>query len=72
MKQRVLLFSVLFLLMLSACGGKKTQAESTDAVIADSTVILAQEEMTGLPQFIVSFLLLILVSLPFFHLYVSI
>ena len=48
MKQRVLLFSVLSLLMLSACGGKKTQAESTDAAIADSTVILAQEEMTGL------------------------
>ena len=33
-------------MMLMACGGKKAQTESADAVIADSAVILAQEEMT--------------------------
>ena len=32
--------------MLMACGGKKAQTESADAVIADSAVILAQEELT--------------------------
>ena len=36
------------LMMLMACGGKKAQAENTDAAIVDSTVLLAQEEMTGL------------------------
>ena len=36
------------LMMLMACGGKKAQSESTDAADNDSTVILAQEEMTGL------------------------
>ena len=36
------------LVMLMACGGKKAQSESTDAADNDSTVILAQEEMTGL------------------------
>ena len=36
------------LMMLMACGGKKVQTESTDAADNDSTVILAQEEMTGL------------------------
>ena len=35
------------LMMLMACGSKKTQAESADAAVLDSTVILAQEEMTG-------------------------
>ena len=58
MKKVLLLFSALSLLMLSACGGKKTQAESADTAVLDSvkqqsqandsTVILAQEEMTGL------------------------
>ena len=33
-------------MMLMACGGKKAQTESADAVIADSAVILAQEELT--------------------------
>jgi hypothetical protein len=31
-----------------ACGGKKAQTESSEAVDNDSTAILAQEEMTGL------------------------
>ena len=36
------------LMMLLACGGKKTQSDSSDAAEIDSTVILAQEEITGL------------------------
>ena len=35
-------------MMLMACGGKKAQNGSTDTAVVDSTVILAQEEMTGL------------------------
>ena len=46
MRKSILIISAL--LMLIACGGKKTQAESTDATIADPTAIAAQEEMTGL------------------------
>ena len=36
------------LMMLLACGGKKTQSDSSDAAEIDSTVILAQEKITGL------------------------
>lgn len=39
---------ILVPLMLLACGGKKTQTENADAVVADSAAVLAQEEMTGL------------------------
>lgn len=43
-----ILYFIAFLQMLSACGSKRTQAESNDAAEMDSTAILAQEEMTGL------------------------
>jgi len=56
MRKSILFISAL--LMLSACGGKKSQTESADDEVLDnveqegqaidSTVILAQEEMTGL------------------------
>ena len=46
MRKSILMISALMMLM--ACGGKKAQAENTDATVVDSTVILAQEEMTGL------------------------
>ena len=50
MKKTILFTQItLCMLLLSACGGKKAQTESTDATAdMDSTVILAQEEMTGL------------------------
>ena len=46
MRRSVLMISSLIMLM--ACGGKKAQTESSEAANNDSTVILAQEEMTGL------------------------
>ena len=46
MRNSILMISALMMLM--ACGGKKSQTESADAAFTDSTVILAQEEMTGL------------------------
>ena len=56
MKQHVLLFFVLALLMFTACGGKKNQAGNaeadnaettiTEAAIGDSTATSAQEETT--------------------------
>ena len=46
MRRSVLMISSLIMLM--ACGGKKAQTESSEAVDNDSTAILAQEEMTGL------------------------
>ena len=42
------IFVIFALLMLLACVGKQTQTESADTAATDSTVILAQEEMTGL------------------------
>ena len=46
MRRSVLMISSLIMLM--ACGGKKAQTESSEAVDNDSTAILAQEEMIGL------------------------
>ena len=47
MRKTILIFSALMMLM--ACGGKKAQTGSSDKTAdLDSTVILAQEEMTGL------------------------
>jgi hypothetical protein len=43
-----MLVIVAWALLLSACGGKKSQTESADAADVDSTATLAQEEMTGL------------------------
>jgi hypothetical protein len=43
------IFMIAAVMMLMACGGKKAQTESADTTAdMDSTVILAQEEMTGL------------------------
>ena len=43
------IFMIVAVMMLMACGGKKAQTESADTTAdMDSTVILAQEEMTGL------------------------
>ena len=39
---------ILALMMLIACGGKKTQAESADASVADSTDVKAKEEIVGI------------------------
>ena len=36
------------LIMLLACGGKKTQVESVDTAVADSTEVKAKEEIVGL------------------------
>ena len=44
MRKSILMIAALVMLM--GCGGKKAQTESADAVIADSAVILAQEELT--------------------------
>ena len=47
MRKSILMIAAVMMLM--ACGGKKAQTESADATAdMDSTVILAQEEMTGL------------------------
>jgi hypothetical protein len=46
MRKSILMIAAVMMFM--ACGGKKTQTESTDVVDIDSTAILAQEEMTGL------------------------
>jgi len=42
------IFMLFALLMLLACGGKKTETESAIAAATDSTEIVAQEEITGL------------------------
>jgi len=47
MKKSFLIFSAL--LMLSACG-KKSQAESADTAVADSTDVKAKEEMADLNE----------------------
>ena len=39
---------ILALMMLIACGGKKTQAESADASVVDSTDVKAKEEIVGI------------------------
>ena len=47
MRKSILMIAAVMMLM--ACGGKKAQTESADTTAdMDSTVILAQEEMTGL------------------------
>ena len=47
MRKSILMIAAV--MMLVACGGKKAQSESTEKTAEmDSTVILAQEEMTGL------------------------
>lgn len=46
MRKSIMFISVL--LMLSACGGKKTQAESADADVTDSTDVKAKEEIVGI------------------------
>ena len=46
MKKGILMISLVMMLM--ACGGKKAQTDSNDATDNDSTVILVQEEITGL------------------------
>ena len=45
-------FSIIFvMIMLSACGGRKTQTESADeAVVADSTELMSQKEMDSIPS----------------------
>lgn len=50
MKKSILFIILMTLctLLITACGGKKAQTESTDVAVNDSAVILAQEEMTGL------------------------
>ena len=51
MDMKKVLFSiavVAVVVTMVSCGGKKSRAESTDAAVVDSTVILAQKEMTGL------------------------
>ena len=51
MNMKKVLFSVAVVAVvvtMVSCGGKKSRAESTDAAGVDSTVILAQKEMTGL------------------------
>ena len=42
------IFIISALLLLSACGGKKTQTESTDIAIADSSAVKAKEEIVVL------------------------
>ena len=44
MNKNILMISAV--IMLLACGGKKAQTDTTDAVDIDSTAILAQEELT--------------------------
>ena len=44
MNKYILMISAV--IMLLACGGKKAQTDTTDAVDIDSTAILAQEELT--------------------------
>ena len=46
--RKIFLLIILALMMLLACGDKKTQTESADVATIDSTAILAQEEITGL------------------------
>lgn len=46
MRKSILFISAL--LMLLACGGKKTQAENANAVVADSTDTKAKEEIVGI------------------------
>ena len=48
MKKSILMISALMMLM--ACGGKKSQTESTDTAVVDSTVITAQEEIRSHPD----------------------
>jgi hypothetical protein len=44
MNKNILMISAV--IMLLACGGKKAQTDTTDAVDIDSTAILAQQELT--------------------------
>ena len=44
MNKYILMISAV--IMLLACGGKKAQTDTTDAVDIDSTAILAQQELT--------------------------
>ena len=48
MKRLFIASMMLCALLITACGGKKKQMESTDITDNDSTAILAQEEMIGL------------------------
>jgi len=50
MKHQTLLLPILSLLILSACGGKKTQTESADATANDSTVMNTISELVFLPN----------------------
>lgn len=47
MKKNILWIATM-LLMLSACGGKNNQTESTDTTVADSTEVKAKESIIGL------------------------
>ena len=42
MKKSILIISAL--IMLSACGGRQTQTESADTIVADSTEVMASKE----------------------------
>jgi len=46
MRKNVLI--IFALIMLSACSGRQTQAESADAAVADSTEAMAPEEMDSM------------------------
>ncbi len=46
MRKNVLIISAL--IMLSACGGRQTQAESADAAVANSTEVVAAKEMDSM------------------------
>ncbi len=38
------------LMILFACGGKKTRTESADAATADSTVVMTSEKTDSIPN----------------------
>ena len=43
-------FIISCLMILFACGGKKTQTESADAATADSTVVITSEKTDSIPN----------------------
>ena len=43
-------FIISCLMILFACGGKKTQTESADAATADSTVVMTSEKTDSIPN----------------------
>ena len=50
LKKRKSVFILSCLMILFACGGKKTQTENADAATADSTVVMTNEKTDSIPN----------------------